>query len=261
MFLFLEYVSANKTQTYSSHTHAYSLLILVLWAWDPRSGKRQTCFSVRMSLLCRWCVKWVWTCSKSASHLRRTHEANKKRDSWIIDCHKFIINPIKHWGCRWLPGSATHWLGMKDFTCFLKAFVEADVRYLAIWCIAYHLCVYILVFLNLHYSINLLFWTYIWFSWNNKRDKRRKQYKMERCSSSWWKASERSFGLSLDSLLPLLVMEWGLLTLKSVINKKMPYKFKHSIKQEVISAAQKLWHIAANKLLCLFATRSIRFTF
>lgn len=129
MFLFLEYVSTNKTQTYSSHTHAYSLFILVLWAWDPRFGKRQTCFSIRMPLLCRWCVNWVWTCSKSSApsfHLRSTHAANKKRDSWIINCHKFIINPIKHWGCRWLPGSATHWLGMKDLKCFLKAFVEAE---------------------------------------------------------------------------------------------------------------------------------------
>lgn len=41
----------------------------------------------------------------------------------------------------------------------------------------------------------------------------------------------------------------------------MPYKFKHSIKQEVISPAQKLWHIASNKLLCYIINKEHQICF
>lgn len=103
-------------------------LCLKLHMWVQRCGKRQTCFFINVSLLCkvyelglRWrdplaSISWWDLSHLYNTHTRHTSAANKKGGAWIINCWQLIINPITHWGCKYyLPPNDSCSTGKKEY--------------------------------------------------------------------------------------------------------------------------------------------------
>ena len=118
---------------------------VVLWAMRSQMwGEKNLFLHKHVSVVQVWVSQGVFLLFPPllpvrSSHLcstRHTSAANKKRDSWIIYCHQLIINPIKHRGCRWLPGSATHLLREEEVSlllmtaakrCYWRGLMEAGL--------------------------------------------------------------------------------------------------------------------------------------